>query len=127
MRFVWNLAHLTCIFIKSSWYENAKSSSIIREISNPEKPQTKSTLCRLEFFVFELSGTLNTFIYGVRRSLANLAAPINHFDTLQVESFEGDGALYANEENIKVRRVEELYCVKCRETHNFKVFSHKKR
>ena len=77
----------------------------------------------MEIFAFDLSGTLDTFIYGIKRSINEQnGEKINHFDTLETGSFESSGVfkdVYVNQE-IKVNRLEHLYCVKCRETQNFK-------
>ena len=113
--------------IKSSWYESAVSASMIREI--PKNSSTSTAVCKMEIFAFDLSGTLDTFIYGIKRSIneqngenSGIREKINHFDTLETDNFESSGVfkdVYVNQK-IKVNRLEHLYCAKCRETQNFK-------
>ena len=83
----------------------------------------------MEIFAFDLSGTLDTFIYGIKRSIneqngenSGNREKINHFDTLETDSFESSGVfkdVYVNQK-IKVNRLKHLYCARCRETQNFK-------
>ena len=112
---------------KSSWYESAVSASMIREI--PKNSSMSTAVCKMEIFAFDLSGTLDTFIYGIKRSIneqngknSGNREKINHFDTLETDSFESSGVfkdVYVNQKT-KVNRLEHLYCAKCRETQNFK-------